>query len=78
MIKDTEYYLESANPEAIRFTGLDSAIVGNDQKNNLVYEYNLMHRELMAMGTSNEEADEWMDYNFLPINQGSGFTIIFR
>ena len=78
MIKDTEYYLESADPEAIRFTGLDSAIVGNDQNGNLVYGYNLMHREFMSMGMSDEEADEWMDYNVLPINAGSGFTIIFR
>jgi len=78
MIKDTEYYLESADPEAIRFTGLDNAIVGKDQKNNLVYEYHLMQSEFMAMGMSNEEADEWIDYNVLPINAGSGFTIIYR
>jgi hypothetical protein len=78
MENDIEYYLRSADPEAIRFTGLDDSIIGTDQNGNLVYDYNLMHKEFMSMGMSLVEADEWIDYNVLPINGGSGFTVLFR
>jgi hypothetical protein len=75
---DTEYYLESADPEAIHFAELDCAIVGNDHKGNLVYSYELMIEKFISDGMEYEDAIEWIDYNVVQVNAGTGFTIIYQ
>ena len=72
-----EQYMEEANPEAIRFDGIDEAIIGTDYNGWLVYDYNKMVAAFMLQGMEGEEAIEWVDYNVLPINAGNGFTVVF-
>lgn len=75
---NTEEYLEWAEPDAIRFTGLDDAIIGTDHRGNLVYDYGRMHDIFMKRdGMGDEEASDWIDYNVLGTNAGMGFTIIY-
>jgi hypothetical protein len=70
-------YLEMCDPEAIRLTGLDDAILGTNQNGELVYSFDLMIDSFMEEGMSYEEAVEWIDYNVVPIMGGQGFTILY-
>jgi len=70
-------YLEMCDPEAIRFTGLDDAILGTNQNGELVYSFELMIDSFMEEGMSYEEAVEWIDYNVVSIMGGQGFTILY-
>lgn len=70
-------YIEEANPEAIRFDGIDAAIIGTDHNGWLVYDYNKMVAAFMLQGMEGEEAIEWVDYNVLPTNAGNGFTVVY-
>lgn len=70
-------YIEEANSEAIRFDGIDEAIIGTDYNGWLVYDYNKMVAAFMLQGFEGEEAIEWVDYNVLSINAGNGFTVVF-
>jgi len=70
-------YLEMCDPEAIRFTGLDDAILGTNQNGELVYSFELMIDSFMEEGMSYEEAVEWIDYNVVPTMGGQGFTILY-
>ena len=73
-----EYYLENADPEAIRFDGLDYAIIGTDQDGLLVYDYNRMLEVFMSeQNMDYEEAVEWIDYNVMGVMAGKGFTVIY-
>ena len=73
-----EYYLDGCEPQAIRFHGLDDAIIGVDHNSQLCYSYTLMLDIFMERdGMSQEEAMEWIDYNVLGTNAGVGFTVIF-
>ena len=72
-----EEYIEEANSEAIRFDGIDEAIIGTDYNGWLVYDYNKMVAAFMLQGMEGEEAIEWVDYNVLSINAGNGFTVVF-
>ena len=73
-----EYYLENADPEAIRFDGLDYAIIGTDQDGLLVYDYNRMLEVFMSEQSMDyEEAVEWIDYNVMGVMAGKGFTVIY-
>lgn len=72
-----EQYIEGANSEAIRFDGIDEAIIGTDHNGWLVYDYIKMIDAFMRQGMEGEEAIEWIDYNVLPINAGNGFTVVF-
>ena len=73
-----EYYLENADPEAIRFEGLDYAIIGTDQDGLLVYDYNRMLVVFMSeQDMDYEEAVEWIDYNVMGVMGGKGFTVIY-
>lgn len=69
-------YLELADPEAIRFDGLDEAIIGTDHNGNLVYSHDRMV-DIFKQDMEHDEAVEWIDYNVLPLNGGQGFTILF-
>ena len=77
MNKEIEIYIEQANPEAIRFDGIDDAIIGTNQDGFLVYDYIKMIDAFMRQGMEGEEAIEWIDYNVLPVNAGNGFTVVF-
>ena len=70
-------YLEMCDPEAIRFTGLDDAILGTNQNGELVYSFELMIDSFMGDGMSYEEAVEWIDFNVVPIMGGQVFTILY-
>lgn len=71
-------YIENAVAGAIRFDGLDSAIIGLDADGFLVYDFDMLVMALMQQGMTDEEAIEWVDYNILPINAGNAFTILYR
>ena len=77
-ISQIEYYLDCCDPKAIRFSGLDDAIIGVDQNGQLCY----LHSKMMELFMNNEkmteiEAMEWIDYNVIGVNAGIGFTIVF-
>jgi len=76
-ISDIERHLDCCDPEAIRFDGLDDAVVGTDHNGNLVYEYEIMTRLFVEQGMTEEEAEEWINYNVIGTNGGYGFTILF-
>jgi len=76
-ISDIERHLDCCDPEAIRFDGLDDAVVGTDHDGNLVYEYEIMTRLFVEQGMTEEEAEEWINYNVIGTNGGYGFTILF-
>ena len=76
-ISDIERHLDCCDDEAIRFDGLDDAVVGTDHNGNLVYEYEIMTRLFVEQRMSEEEAEEWINYNVIGTNGGYGFTILF-
>lgn len=73
MIED---YLDRCHPEAIRFDGLDDAVIGTDHQGNLVYDYNKMLK-IFLRDMEEEEAVEWIDYNVIGPMGGQGFTILY-
>lgn len=73
-----EYYLDRCDPEAIRFTNLDGAIIGTCHNGNLVYDFDLMHDLLVAEGMESDEAVEWIDFNVVGTMAGNGFTIVYQ
>jgi hypothetical protein len=71
-------YLDMAVPEAIRFEGLDCAIVGTDHNGLLVYDYERMIEIFVVdSGMTIEEAIEWIDYNVIGVDAGQGFTVLY-
>ena len=76
-ISDIERHLDCCDDEAIRFDGLDDAVVGTDHEGNLVYEYEIMTRLFVEQGMTEEEAEEWINFNVIGTNGGYGFTILF-
>ena len=75
---DIELYLEQANEDAIRFDGLDYAVIGVDHKGNLVYDhYRMVEQFMCESDMTNEEAEEYISYNVIGVNAGQGFTIIY-
>ena len=70
-------YLDMADPEAIRFEGLDYAIVGTDHNGFLVYDYDRMIEQFVVDGMTIEEAIEWIDYNVMGVQAGQGFTVLY-
>lgn len=71
-------YIENAEAGAIRFDGLDSAIIGLDADGFLIYDFDMLATALMQQGMTSEEAIEWIDFNIVPINAGNAFTILYR
>ena len=73
-----DLYLETADPEAIRFDDLDYAIVGTDNNGLLVYDYDRMI-ECFITDTEMtiDEAIEWIDYNVMGVMGGKGFTVLY-
>jgi hypothetical protein len=76
-ISDIERHLDCCDDEAIRFDGLDDAVIGTDHDGNLVYEYEIMIRLFVEQGMTEEEAEEWINFNVIGTNGGYGFTILF-
>ena len=76
-ISDIERHLDCCDDEAIRFDGLDDAVIGTDHDGNLVYEYEIMIRLFIEQGMTEEEAEEWINFNVIGTNGGYGFTILF-
>ena len=72
-----EEYLQWVADDAIRFTGLDEAIIGYDHRGLLVYSYEKM-LDVFMRDMTEEEAVEWIDYNVLGTNAGMGFTVIYQ
>ena len=72
-----EDYLQWVEDDAIRFTGLDEAIIGYDHRGLLVYSYEKM-LDVFMRDMTEEEAVEWIDYNVLGTNAGMGFTVIYQ
>jgi hypothetical protein len=78
MSADIDIYLEAADPEAIRFDGLDDAVVGTDNHGWLVYDYDRMIECLMVYSEmSLDETIEWIDYNVLGVMGGDRFTVLY-
>jgi hypothetical protein len=66
------------NEQAIRFDGLDDAIIGVDHNNLLVYDYDKMISIFCDQGMTDEEAIEWIDFNVIATNGGVGFVIFMK
>jgi hypothetical protein len=49
--------------EAIIFDNCDDAIIGEDNRGYLVYSYAKLIKVFMSQGMTDEEAEEWIDYN---------------
>lgn len=81
MSKDNPHldlYLDTADPEAIRFDGLDYAILGTDHNGLLVYSYDRMIECFITdQDMTLDEAIEWIDYNVIGVMAGKGFTILY-
>tara|TARA_R110000772_G_scaffold241984_1_gene354359 strand:- start:22 stop:270 length:249 start_codon:yes stop_codon:yes gene_type:complete len=75
---DLEHHLNCCEPDAIRFDGLDEAIVGSCHKGFLIYGYDKMLSIFEGMGMSSEEAVEWIEYNVIGTMGGEGFTVMFH
>ena len=74
---DINEFLNWVEDDAIRFHGLDDAVVGYDHRGLLVYDYNKM-LSIFKQDMTEEEAIEWIDYNVLGTNAGMGFTVIYQ
>ena len=61
--------------EAIIFHGLERCITGSDQFGYAVYDYLKMINVFTEDGMTNEEAEEWIDFNVACVNAGKGFVI---
>ena len=71
-------YLNMADPEAVRFEGLDYAIVGTDHNGLLVYDYERMIETFIVDSEMTiDEAIEWIDYNVIGVQAGQGFTVLY-
>ena len=75
---ELEHQLNCCDPSAIRFEGLDEAIVGICHKGFIIYDYGAIVSIYEGMGMSEEEAVEWIDYNVIGTMAGEGFTIMYR
>ncbi|QDP58045.1 MAG: hypothetical protein Unbinned4294contig1001_34 [Prokaryotic dsDNA virus sp.] len=64
------------NDDAIRFDGLDEAIIGTDHNGYIVYDHDIMITIFCQQGMTTSEAIEWIDYNVLGTNAGNGFTVL--
>jgi len=74
---DINEFLNWVEEDAIRFTGLDEAVVGYDHRGLLVYDYHKM-LSVFKRDMTEDEAIEWIDYNVLGTNAGMGFTVIYQ
>ena len=75
---NSDFYIDRADPEAIRFEGLDYAIIGTDHNGLLVYDFDRMIDIFTTeQGMTQDEAIEWIDYNVLGVMGGKGFTILY-
>ena len=76
--QDIEYYLDCCDPKAIRFDGLDEAVIGVDHEGKLCYLHSKMVDIFMSRdGMTDIEAMEWIDFNVIGTNAGVGFTVVF-
>jgi hypothetical protein len=74
-----EEYIERAGTGAIRFKGLDNAVIGIDHKGRLVYDYFFICDIFMnELNMNEEDIVEWVDYNVLGTMAGDGFVIVYR
>ena len=64
------------NEDAIRFHGLDEAIIGTDHNGFIIYDHDIMITIFCREGMTTSEAIEWIDYNVLGTNAGNGFTVL--
>jgi len=73
-----EYYLECADPKALRLDDLDYAIVGTTQDGLFVYDYDrVIDIFIKEHGMELDEAIEWVDHHVLGRHEGNGFIIIY-
>ena len=74
-----DYYEELIHAEdAIQFDGLDYAIVGTSHDGYYIYDYDRLIECFMSdKGMTYDEAVEWIDYNVLGTNGGTGFIVIY-
>ena len=75
---ELEHHLDCCEPSAIRFDGLDEAILGSCHRGFLVYDYDTMVSILEGTGMDEEGAVEWIDYNVIDTMAGEGFTVMCR
>ena len=75
---ELEHHLDCCEPSAIRFDGLDEAILGSCHRGFLVYDYDTMVLIFEEMGMDEEGAVEWIDFNVIDTMAGEGFTVVCR
>jgi len=74
-----QQFLESCDPNSIRFDNLDDAIIGVSHCGSLCYSYSKLldiftERDKMTQ----EEAVDWIDYNVIGTMGGKGFILVFE
>ena len=74
-----EFYEELIHADnAIQFDGLDYAIIGTSHDGYYVYDYDRMIECFVSDdGMTEAEAIEWIDFNVLGINGGTGFIVVY-
>ena len=74
-----EFYEELIHADnAIQFDGLDYAIIGTSHDGYYVYDYDRMIECFVSdNGMTEAEAIEWIDFNVLGINGGTGFIVVY-
>ena len=70
-------YLDQCNEEAIRFDGLDGAIIGVSHNGMLIYDFGLMMELFVERGMTPDDAIEWYNYNVVSINGGQDFIVMY-
>jgi hypothetical protein len=70
-------YLDQCNEEAIRFDGLDGAIIGVSHNGMLIYDFGLMMELFVEQGMTPYDAIEWYNYNVVSINGGQDFIVMY-
>lgn len=74
--------MEWIDGDALVIDGCDDAIIGVGSRcghqNLFVYDYDLLMAAFIKDGMTEEEAEEWIDYNILGCWMGEGTPIVLR
>lgn len=76
-------FLDTISDEAVKWDGLDAAIVGSVERCGgpgpiLCYDFDLMVEALVTGGMTHEEAAEFADFNIVGAYVGPGTPFVFR
>jgi len=74
-----QQFLESCDPNSIRFDNLDDAIIGVSHCGSLCYSYSKLLDIFTERDTMTQvEAVDWIDYHVIGTMCGHGFVLVFE